>query len=92
MVFGDGVFGGIYGRASQVVLGLKNPPANAADVRNVGSIPGLGRSPGGGHGHPFRYCCLENPMDRGIRRAIVHMVAKSQTQLKRLSMHACLVR
>ena len=48
-----------------VVLVVKNPPANAGDVREVGSIPGLGRSPGEGHGKPLQYSCLENPMDRG---------------------------
>ena len=51
-------------------------------------IPGVGRSPGGGNGTPLPYSCLENPMDRGAWRAIVHRVTKSQTQLKRLSMHA----
>ena len=61
---------------------VKNPPANAGDPRDL--IPGLGRSPGGGHGNPLQYSCLENPMDRGSRRATVHGVAKSQTQLKRL--------
>ena len=61
---------------------LKNPPANAGDVRDVSSIPGLGRSPGGGHGNPLQYSCLENTMDRGARQATVHRVAKSQTQLK----------
>ena len=50
---------------SQVVLVVKNPPANAGDVKAAGSIPGLGRSPGGGHGNPLQYSCLENPMDRG---------------------------
>ena len=54
-----------YGWASQVVLMVKNPSANAGDVRDVGSIPGLGRSPGGGHGNPLQYSCLENP--RGQR-------------------------
>ena len=44
---------------------VKNPPANAEDIRDEGSIPGLGRSPGGGHGNPLQYSCLENPMDRG---------------------------
>ena len=44
---------------------VKNPPANAGDIRDEGSIPGLGRSPGGGHGNPLQYSCLENPMDRG---------------------------
>ena len=47
--------------ASQVALVVKNPPVNAGDA---GSIPGLGRSPGGGHGNPFQYSCLENPMDK----------------------------
>ena len=44
---------------------VKNPPANAGDIRHTGSIPGSGRSPGGGHGNPLQYSCLENPMDRG---------------------------
>ena len=44
---------------------VKNLPANAEDVRDAGSIPGSGRSPGGGHGNPLQYSCLENPMDRG---------------------------
>ena len=52
-------------RASQVVLVLKNLPANAGDVRNVALIPGLGRFPGGGPGNPLQYSCLENPIDRG---------------------------
>ena len=47
-----------------VVLVVKNLPANAGDIRDVGSVPGLGRSPGGGHGYPLQYSCLENPMDR----------------------------
>ena len=51
--------------ASQVVLVVKNPPANAGDVREVGLILGSGRSPGGGHGNPLQYSCLGNPMDRG---------------------------
>ena len=67
---------------------VKNTPANAGDIRSVVSIPGLGRSPGGGHGNPFQYSCLENPMDRGAWRAIDHWVAKSQTLLKQFSMHA----
>ena len=54
--------------ASQVALVVKNLPANAGDVRNMGSIPGLGRSPGE-HGNPLRYSCLENPMDRGAWQA-----------------------
>ena len=64
--------------ASQVVLVVKNPPVNAGDV---GSIPGLGRSPGGGHGNPFQYFCLENPKDRGVWWVTVHGVAKRWTQL-----------
>ena len=51
--------------ASQVVLVVKNPPANAGDVKAVGSLPGSGRSPGGGHGNPLQYSCLEKPVDRG---------------------------
>ena len=47
--------------AFQMALVIKNLPANARDVRDVGSIPGLGRSPGGGHGNPLQYSCLENP-------------------------------
>ena len=50
---------------TQVVLVVKNTPANAGDVRDAGSIPGSGRFHGGGHGNPFQYSCLENPMDRG---------------------------
>ena len=68
--------------ASQVAPVVKNPPANAGDIRDTGSIPELGRSPGGGHGNPLQYSCLENPMDRGTQRALVHRVTKSWTQLK----------
>ena len=73
--------------ASQMVLVVKNSPANAGDRKDVGSIPGLGRSPGGGHGNPLQYSCLENPMDRGAWKATVHSVAECRTQLKWL--HAC---
>ena len=52
---------------------VKNPPANSGDIRDVGSIPGLGRSPGGGYGNPLQYSCLENPMDRGAWKAIQSM-------------------
>ena len=62
-----------------VVLLVKNLPANAGDIRDVGLIPGLGRSPGEGHGNPLHYSCLENPMDRGAWWATVHRVAKSWT-------------
>ena len=68
--------------ASQVELVVKNPPANAGDTRDAGLIPGLGRSPGGGHGCPLHYSCLENPMDRGAWQATVHTVAQSRTRLK----------
>ena len=66
---------------------VKNPPANAGDIRDTGSISGSGRSPGGGYGNPFQYPCLENLMDRGAWGATVHRVAHSWTQLKGLSMH-----
>ena len=56
---------------SQVALVVKNLPANAEDIRDVGLIPGSGRSPGGGHGNPLQYSYLENPMDRGTWKAIV---------------------
>ena len=65
----------------------KNPLASAGDVRDVGSIPGLGRSPGGGHGNPLQYSCLENSMDRGAWWATAHGVTKSQTPTKQPSMH-----
>ena len=71
--------------ASQVALVVKNPPANVGDVKDVGSIPGSGRSPEGGHSNPFQYSCLENPIDRGPWWATGHMVTKSQTRLKELN-------
>ena len=58
---------------------VKNPPASAGDVRDTSSIPGSGRSPGGRHGSPLQYSCLENPVDRGAWRAPVLEVAKSRT-------------
>ena len=61
---------------------VKIPPANAGDVRDAGSIPGSGRSPGKGDGNPLQYSCLENPMDRGAWQVIVHGVTKNWTQLK----------
>ena len=67
---------------SQVVLIVKNLPANAGDTGDTGSIPGLGRSPGEGHGNPLQYSYLENPMDRGAWQATVDGVAKSLTQPK----------
>ena len=68
--------------ASQMVLVVKNLPVNAEDIRDEGSIPGLGRSPEGGHGNPLQDSCLENLMDRGLWRAMIHRVTKSGTQLK----------
>ena len=70
------------------MLVVKNPPPSAGDIRDLGSIPGPGRSPGGGHGNPLQCSCLENPMDRGAWRVMVHGVTKSWTRLKRLSTHA----
>ena len=60
-----------------MILVVKNLPANAGDIRDMGSIPGSGRFPGGGHGNPIQVSCLENPMDRGAWWATVHRVAKS---------------
>ena len=65
----------------------KEPACQCRRLRDVGLIPKSGRSPGGWHGYPLQYSCLENPMDRGAWRAIAHAVAKSQTRLKRLTMH-----
>ena len=63
------------------MLVVKNLPANEGDTKDTGSIPGWGRSPGGGHGSPVQYSCLENPMDRGACWATVQRVTVSQTQL-----------
>ena len=84
-----------FGKAAKVCLfvgfpggsSAKNLPANTGDIRDVGSIPGSGRAPGGQHGSPLQYFCLENPRDREAWKAIVHRVAKSQTWLKQLSIH-----
>ena len=67
---------------------VKKSSAIAGDVRDMGSIPGSERSPGGGHGNPFQYSCLENPVDGGAQQAKVHRTAQSRTQLKQLSMQA----
>ena len=61
---------------------VKNPTANAGDVRDTDLIPRLGTSLEGGHGNPLQYSCLENPMDRGAWWATIHRVTKNQTQLK----------
>ena len=60
-----------------MMLVVKDLPTNAKDLREVDSVPGLGRLPEGGHGNPLQYSCLENPMDRGAWRATVHGVIKS---------------
>ena len=62
---------------------------SACNAGDPGSIPGLRRSPRGGHGNPLQYSCLENPMDRGAWQATVHGVAQSRTRLKQLNTHAC---
>ena len=70
-----------------MVLVIKNPHANARDIRDAGWNCGLGRSPGGGNSNPMQYSCLVNPMDRGAWQATVHGVTKTQTRLKWLSTH-----
>ena len=62
--------------ASQVALVVKNPPANAENTGDAGSIPGSGRSSGGGYGNPLQYSCLQNPMNRGVGWAKVHRLAR----------------
>ena len=61
----------------EVVLVVKNLPADIGDIRDVGSVSGSGRSSGGGHGHPLQYSCLTNPMDTGAWWATVHRVSKN---------------
>ena len=75
---------------SQEALVVKNPSAKA-DVSEEGSVPGWGRSPGGGHGNPLQYSCLENPMDRGAWWATAHGVAESRTLLSDLAQHKPLI-
>ena len=75
------------GVASQKVLVVKNLPANTGDARDVGFVPGSGRSPGEGHANPLQYPCLESPRDRGAWRATVNGIAKNHT---RLSAHTSL--
>ena len=65
-----------------MALVVKNLPANAEGIRDLGSIPGSGRCPGAGHGSALQYSCVENPMDRGVWQATFHEVAKSRTWLK----------
>ena len=64
---------------------IKNPPAKAGDTKDAGSIPGWGRSPGGGNGNPLQHSCLENSMDRGAWRATVHGVAKESDIIEQLN-------
>ena len=70
---------------------VKNLPTSAGDKKDKGSIPGSGRSPGGGHGNLLQYSCLENPVDRGAWWATVHSVLKSRTCLKQLSMNTSIL-
>ena len=74
-----------------MALVVKNLPANAGDIRDMGLIPGSGRSLGGGHGKSLQYSFLENPVDRGAWWSSVHRVAQSWTHLKWLSMHTHLL-
>ena len=69
-------------QASHVAPVVKNPPTNAGDIRDVGSMPGLGRSSEEGNSNPLQYSCLENLTDRGVWQATVHRVAQRQTGLK----------
>ena len=73
--------------ASQVAQVVNNPPANAEDIRDSGSIPGLERSPAGGHGGPLQYSCLEKPKDRGALVVTVHGVTKRWSGLKQFNTH-----
>ena len=75
-------------KESQSVLGGSDGKKPACSTGDLGSITGWGRSPGGGHGNPLQYPCLENPTDRGAWQVMVHEVAKSWTRLKLLSTHA----
>ena len=71
------IFGKLISKKYHVALVVKNPPANAGDVRDAGLIPELGRSSGAGNGNPLQHSCLQSPMDRGAWRATVHRVAES---------------
>ena len=71
---------------SQVALVVKNSPADAGEVRDVGSIPGLGRSPGGRHGNSLQYSCLENPMDRGVWWTAFH--SRKESDITEVTEHA----
>ena len=71
---------------------VKNLPANAGDVKDAGSIPGLGTSHGVGNGNPFQYSCLENSMDRGSQWATVHETAKSGSATEQMNTHKAMSR
>ena len=72
----------LFDSVSEVALVVKNTPVSEGDIRDMGSVSGLERSPAGGHGNQLQYSCLENTMDREAWRAIVQRVAKNQTRLK----------
>ena len=76
--------------AYKEVPGGSDHKESTCNVRDMDSLPGLGRPPGGGNGNPLRYSCLENPMDRGAWQATVQRVTESRAQLKRLSTHVLL--
>ena len=78
-------------RVFQVVLMAKNPPANTGEVRDAGSVPESGSSPGKGNGYPLQYSCLKNPMNRGAWWAAGPRITESQTWLRWLSRHTCTV-
>ena len=75
-----------------MALEVNNPSASAGDVRDVGSIPGSGRSPGEGSGNPLQYSCLENPMDREAWGPIVHRAAKNRTRVSTAHTYAIKIR
>ena len=77
----------IYIYASQVVLVVENPPANAQDIKDASSISGSERSPEEEHVNPVQYSRLENPMNRGTWQATIHRISKSKTRLERLRTH-----
>ena len=74
--------------ASQVTLVVKNPPANAGDIRDLSSIPGSGRSPGEGNDNTLQYSCLRNPMDRGAWQATVHRSQRVRHNWSDLAQHS----
>ena len=79
------IYDALISDASHVALVVKNPSANVGDLRDMGSVPGLGRSPGEGHGNPLQYSCLENFRDRGGWWVTVHIIANSWTRPSNLA-------